>query len=149
MLQIFTAILAVQVLVSGVLHAADYRYPFSGALSVARHIESATLGELPVAVTDHSQGAAIAGYLGRPVYRLDVRTWGRRTDWGAAQERYGNVRELLGGMDPLIAERDSVLLISERVLNATGSGFELHELHRVDSALAERERFILYLARRQ
>jgi hypothetical protein len=145
--RIFTVILLVQVFGAAALLAADFKYPFSGSLSVVRYMESNGLRELPVLVTDHAQAAAIAGYLGRPVYRLEARSWGDRTDWGFRPERFENDRELLAGLRGVIGEGDPALLVSERSLSDAGSEFELHELFRVDSALVSSERFVLYSAR--
>lgn len=114
-------VLIVQVAAATILYTADFRYRFTPAPDVARAIAARGGDRLPVAGTQAAYASSIAGALDRPVYYVDGALWGTFILWNRVPDAPSPDRTL-SGMEPLLADGDTALLVTSFPLPGLQAG---------------------------
>ena len=143
---VFGVLLVAHIAGAAVIYAADLRRPFSDAATAAAVIEQHGPPALPVVGTERGSGSAVAAYLRRPIYFLDVGAWGTWADWGRPRRRDPPVEgEVLALLQPFLAEHGpAALVVSHAPVTVRPAGWSIEELARTSTAMQREERYHVY-----
>lgn len=124
---------------------ADYVLPFSDSAGLARYLRTHGLRDARIVTYPGMRGSAVAFYLDRPLYELDVGTSATYEHFGAPRRWFDDAQVLGELARCCLTGADTVVLLINRPLTARAPDIAVELLRPPAASMVKSEAFYTYL----